>query len=233
MESSDGTVASLARARARGANRKARNNYLVTLGLLALAACGAPANNPSSQETKDSSASEASSAQVIQVDTEELARRLQSDDAAYEPSSESPLATEQTAGRKLADGAFGGMVDLGTQEDWSLYFDKDSKHLVATNWKQALAFSAKGLQDGTVMSSLQGSGIPNSVLGSWKGTLCRAACWAAAGAGCAAVSVSCGVGTTFTAGGFAIPCTWAIVAACSASAALASGCSDWCSSTYD
>jgi hypothetical protein len=58
------------------------------------------------------------------------------------------------------------------------------------------------------------------------GVACRAACWSAAGAGCAAVSVVCTAGTVFTVGGTSIPCSWAIIAACTAGGGGASVCAD-------
>jgi RHS repeat-associated protein len=67
---------------------------------------------------------------------------------------------------------------------------------------------------------------PNGL--SAKGSLCRAACWAAGGAICAAVACGCAAGTTITVGGLAIPCTAVIIASCSASAGGASICSDIC-----
>jgi hypothetical protein len=63
---------------------------------------------------------------------------------------------------------------------------------------------------------------------SWQGILCRAACSTAAGMGCGAVGVACGGVTTITIGGFAIPCVWAIIAACGAAGGGASVCSDYC-----
>lgn len=66
----------------------------------------------------------------------------------------------------------------------------------------------------------------SSIAVSWGGVACRAVCWGAAGAGCAAVGVACGTGTAFTFGGAAIPCSWATIAACTAAGAGASICSD-------
>jgi hypothetical protein len=65
-------------------------------------------------------------------------------------------------------------------------------------------------------------------LASWKGILCRAACWAAAGAGCGAISVACSGVTVITIGGTTIPCAWAIIAGCAAAGGGASVCSDFC-----
>ena len=65
-------------------------------------------------------------------------------------------------------------------------------------------------------------------LASWKGILCRAACWAAAGAGCGAISVACSGVTVITIGGTSIPCAWAIIAGCGAAGGGASVCSDFC-----
>jgi hypothetical protein len=65
-------------------------------------------------------------------------------------------------------------------------------------------------------------------LASWGGILCRAACWAAAGAGCGAVSAACAGVTVITIGGTSIPCGAAIIAACAAAGGGASVCSDLC-----
>jgi hypothetical protein len=58
------------------------------------------------------------------------------------------------------------------------------------------------------------------------GVVCRAVCWAAGSAVCAAVAVACAVGSTVTVGGLVIPCTTAIIAACAAGGGGASICSD-------
>jgi len=64
---------------------------------------------------------------------------------------------------------------------------------------------------------------------SWGDILCRAACWAAAGAGCGAISVACTGVTVITIGGTSIPCGAAIIAGCGAAGGGASVCSDLCS----
>jgi RHS repeat-associated protein len=61
-----------------------------------------------------------------------------------------------------------------------------------------------------------------------KGSLCRAACWAAGGAICAAVACGCAVGSTVTVGGLAIPCTAVIIASCAGAAGGSSICNDIC-----
>lgn len=58
------------------------------------------------------------------------------------------------------------------------------------------------------------------------GTACRAACAGAGAAGCAAMALLCGSATVVTIGGFALPCTWAILAACTANAAGVVVCSE-------
>jgi hypothetical protein len=67
-----------------------------------------------------------------------------------------------------------------------------------------------------------------AALASWGGVLCRAACWAAAGAGCGAISAACAGVTVITIGGTSIPCGAAIIAACAAAGGGASICSDSC-----
>lgn len=62
--------------------------------------------------------------------------------------------------------------------------------------------------------------------GTVGGVLCRAVCWAAGSAVCAAVGVACAVGSTVTIGGLVVPCTAAIIAACAAGGGGASICSD-------
>jgi len=63
---------------------------------------------------------------------------------------------------------------------------------------------------------------------SWGGMLCRAACWAAGGMGCGAISVACSGVTVITIGGTSIPCAAAIIAGCGAAGGGASVCSDFC-----
>jgi hypothetical protein len=61
------------------------------------------------------------------------------------------------------------------------------------------------------------------------GTLCRAGCWAAGGAVCAAVAAFCSVGTVITLGTLAIPCTPVVITTCGLSAGASSICNDICS----
>lgn len=61
-----------------------------------------------------------------------------------------------------------------------------------------------------------------------QGQLCRAGCWALGSAVCAAVGVSCVIGTVITVRGLSIPCTYVIIATCAASGGGASVCSDVC-----
>lgn len=60
------------------------------------------------------------------------------------------------------------------------------------------------------------------------GEACRAACWAAAAAGCERVQKACRFATVFTIGRAAIPCGTAIAVACFGGAGYASICSDRC-----
>lgn len=58
------------------------------------------------------------------------------------------------------------------------------------------------------------------------GVICRAVCWAAGGAICAAVAVTCPIAAFITIGGLVVPCTAAIIAACAAGGGASSICSD-------
>jgi hypothetical protein len=138
---------------------------------------------------------------------------------------------ERQAGLKMIDVSNLDTVDLGTTEGWALQFDKGRKLVIASNGKSVVAFDPNSFDDATADSLIR-AGVPASIVKSWEGYLCRAACWGAAAVGCAAISVSCAAGTTITIGGFALPCSWAIVAACGASTAGASVCSDWCTSAF-
>jgi hypothetical protein len=62
----------------------------------------------------------------------------------------------------------------------------------------------------------------------WKKSACHAACWAIGGGITAAVAAACAVGTTFTIGGLAIPCTAAVIATAAAAGGASSICSDLC-----
>jgi hypothetical protein len=138
---------------------------------------------------------------------------------------------EQLAGKRLSDPSFSGMIDMGTHQGWTVYLEKSTNQAVATDGMSSVTFDPNGLDPATVNSLLQ-MGIPEELLWSWKGVICRAACWAAAGAGCAAVAGACTWGTVVTFGGFGLPCSYATVAACGASAGGASVCSDWCSRKF-
>jgi hypothetical protein len=59
------------------------------------------------------------------------------------------------------------------------------------------------------------------------GAICRAVCWAAGSAVCAAVSAVCAVGSFVTIGGLVVPCSAALIAACAAGSGAASICSDY------
>lgn len=61
-----------------------------------------------------------------------------------------------------------------------------------------------------------------------QGEACRAACWAAAAAGCERVQKACKLATVITIGRAAIPCGTAIAVACFGGAGYASICSDRC-----
>ena len=64
---------------------------------------------------------------------------------------------------------------------------------------------------------------------SWKGMLCRAACWALGAAACGVIMNACTAGDVVTIGGLTIPCAAAVIAGCSGCAGLSSVCSDLCS----
>jgi hypothetical protein len=138
----------------------------------------------------------------------------------------------QQAGNHLVDPAYVDMIELGTTAGWTMYFDKATNEVVANDGTKAIAFNPSDLENEATMQSLIDAGLPEELLWSWKGVLCRAACWGAAAAGCAAVAAVCTVGSVFSVGGFAIPCTYAVIAACGASGAAASVCSDWCTRKY-
>jgi hypothetical protein len=138
----------------------------------------------------------------------------------------------EQAGNHLADPAYVDMVELGTTAGWTMYFDKITQEVVANDGTKSITFKPGDLENEATFQSLIDAGLPEELLWSWKGVLCRAACWGAAAAGCAAVAAACTVGTVFTVGGFAIPCTYAVIAACGASGAGASVCSDWCTRRY-
>lgn len=65
-------------------------------------------------------------------------------------------------------------------------------------------------------------------MASTYGMACRAACWGAASMGCAAVSGMCTGAAMITIGSTAIPCLWAVIAACGAVGVGGSVCSDQC-----
>lgn len=102
-------------------------------------------------------------------------------------------------------------------EGWTYAYDEVNQVMVATAGATTMVLDQEALQ--SLAASDEAAASP------W-GIACRAACWGAAALGCAVVSVTCAVGSFITIGGTAIPCAWAIVAACTASGAGASICSD-------
>jgi RHS repeat-associated protein len=94
------------------------------------------------------------------------------------------------------------------------------------NWYR---FVANGPTGKTDPSGLKEECVQCGCGGStWTGTICRAACWAAGGAICAAVSAGCTIGSVVTVGGLAIPCTAVVIASCAAAGGGAQICSEVC-----
>ncbi|XXY45128.1 hypothetical protein WME91_34510 [Sorangium sp. So ce269] len=120
---------------------------------------------------------------------------------------------------KLIDPSYQEMADLGAQEDWHFFFDHQTQLLVATQGEVTLTF------DSTTVTAEEIEAATGVRASPW-GVACRAACWAAGGLGCAAVSVACTGVTVITIGGTTIPCSWAIIAACTAAGGGASICAD-------
>lgn len=134
-------------------------------------------------------------------------------------------------GEKLVDPTYNGLIALGSQEGWNFYFDKQSNMVVASRGDSSVAFDPSKL-DAPMITSLTVAGIPESVLLTWQGVVCRAACWGAGTLGCTAVSLVCAGASVITVGGFSLPCVYAVPAACLASGAGASVCSDWCTAKF-
>ena len=61
-----------------------------------------------------------------------------------------------------------------------------------------------------------------------RNAACLISCAIVSSAGCATVSVACAAGTTFTVGGLTVPCSFAIVAACSVYAGAGTACALLC-----
>jgi hypothetical protein len=139
----------------------------------------------------------------------------------------------QEAAQKLSDPTYTGVVYVGTAQGWSTSFDKKTNHVLMSHGDTSVNFDPKDLDDEAKLQELVKAGVPEGALLGWKSWACRAACWGAAAAGCAAVGATCAAGTVITIGGFALPCTVAIIAACGASGAGASVCSDWCTKKFD
>ena len=141
---------------------------------------------------------------------------------------ETSVASEcDEVAKLLTDRGFGGRVPIVAEEGWVVHYDKRLQRVVAIGEGTTLSFDPRTATEAE-LEYLVHAGLPESIAASWRGSLCRAACWGAAAAGCAAVSVTCGIGTVVSVGGFAIPCSVIIVSACGAGAAAGSGCSDWC-----
>lgn len=142
-------------------------------------------------------------------------------------------SVSQQAGKKLTDPAYDGMVKLGGEGAWTFYFDKSKEMIVASDGSRSVLIDPSRAHETTRAKPVTVDGMDegNEVL-SWQGWACRAACWGAAGAGCAAVAGACTWGTVITIGGFALPCSYATIAACGAAGGGASVCSDWCTATF-
>lgn len=100
------------------------------------------------------------------------------------------------------------MTLLAEQDGWTFVQDQETGLVVAVGESTALVF--------------------DPTTGSFWGSACRSACWAAGGLGCAVVGALCAGVTVITIGGTSIPCSWALIAACTASGAGASICADMC-----
>lgn len=126
-------------------------------------------------------------------------------------------ALDQSSSTEPDTPSSGTVAATSSQDVWQYAYDERARVLIASRGDTTIVYDHQALLDMTPDEIAYASG--------W-GVACRAACWGAAALGCAAVSVTCAVGTTITIGGTAIPCTWAIVAACTAGGAGASVCSD-------
>lgn len=71
------------------------------------------------------------------------------------------------------------------------------------------------------------SRAPPGVRLKWRNN-CHFACKIAENTGCLTVSLSCTVGTTWTLGGAAVPCVYAVGAACLGSWTAGAACNKWC-----
>lgn len=70
-------------------------------------------------------------------------------------------------------------------------------------------------------------GRPVRVSPRWRAS-CHLACKAAEGLSCVAVAGTCAPGTVWTFGGAAVPCLYAVLAACAGSITAGAACSTWC-----
>jgi len=131
----------------------------------------------------------------------------------------------------LVDPTFFGLVPITVEGKWTLYFDKSSEMMVATDGESSIVFDPSDAENSR--EHLEAIGIPAALASVWEGRACRAACWGAAGGLAVAVTSTCALGTTVSVGGMAIPCTVLLSAAGAGLSAAASVCGDWCTSQFD
>lgn len=84
-------------------------------------------------------------------------------------------------------------------------------------------------RDGSIAGHHSGDelGAPVRVSPGWRQS-CRYACKMAEGLSCVAVGGLCVSGATWTFGGVAIPCYYAVLAACAGALTAGTACTTWC-----
>jgi hypothetical protein len=80
---------------------------------------------------------------------------------------------------------------------------------------------------GEIAKDTETMGEAQEALTQWQ-KICVLGCATFAGAGCAAVGVSCTAGALWSFGGILIPCAYAVVAACAGAASLTTVCAIKC-----
>jgi hypothetical protein len=109
-----------------------------------------------------------------------------------------------------------------------VFFDEEHSHVILNDGESTLTFDPNRLDDATI-ESLVKSGVPEELLWSWKGAVCRTACSALGGLGCTLVTATCEFGSVFSFAGFSFPCSIVLAAVCQGNVNV---CKNWCTAKY-
>jgi hypothetical protein len=116
---------------------------------------------------------------------------------------------------------------LGCAADTSTLDPTDPSPVPAEQVGTAVGLSMETPAAGEIAEETETTGEAQEALTQWQ-KICVLGCSTFAGAGCAAVGVSCTAGALWSFGGILIPCAYAVIAACAGAASVTTVCAIKC-----